>query len=59
MADDTTPRERAVQDLAANEQAANNDDSGHCGPEPERPSYFSPQAVRDRHYAWRLCKEGA
>jgi hypothetical protein len=58
MADDTTPRERAVRALAANEQG---DAAAHdsCGPEPERPTYFSPQAVRDRYYAWKTCKSGA
>lgn len=30
-----------------------------CGPEPPRPSYYSPQAARDRYYAWKTCKAGA
>lgn len=29
-----------------------------CGPEPPRPNYFSPQAVRDRHFSWEMCKKG-
>ena len=60
MTDETTPRERAVRDLATNDQG---DGPGaahdNCGPEPERPDYFSPQAVRDRYYQWKLCKGGA
>lgn len=60
MTDETTPRERAVRDLAANDHGdgpgAAND---RCGPEPQRPDYFSPQPVRDRYYQWKLCKDGA
>lgn len=59
MADEDTPRARAVRDLAANEQGnAPGDDQDNCGPEPQRPDYYSPPAVRDRYYAWKLCKSG-
>ncbi len=30
-----------------------------CGPEPPRPNYYSPQGVRDRYNAWKMCKAGA
>lgn len=30
-----------------------------CGPEPPRPTYFSPDSVRKRHMAWQMCKSGA
>jgi len=29
-----------------------------CGPEPQKPNYYSPQAVRDAYYRWQLCKQG-
>ncbi len=29
-----------------------------CGPEPPRPNYYSPQAVRDAYYSWQMCKMG-
>lgn len=60
MAKDKTARERAVRELAANEMTnAQQESHDNCGPEPQRPDYYSNQAVRDRYYAWKLCKAGA
>lgn len=57
MADDNSDaRARAVAQL---NDAPQGEDGGQCGPEPERPNYFSPQPVRDKWMAWKLCKSGA
>jgi len=55
MADDNNPRAQAVAQLT---DTPKNDDGDNCGPEPQRPNYFSPQAVRDKWYNWKICKEG-
>ncbi len=56
MNDDRDPRAQAVAKLTTEQQ---NEDSDQCGPEPQRPDYFSPQVVRDKWMAWKLCKDGA
>lgn len=55
--DDRRARASAVAELTDNSAAEESNDS--CGPEPTRPNYYSPQEVRDRWYAWKLCKMGA
>ncbi len=55
MADDNrTPRARAVAQL--DDPGTPRDENARCGPEPERPTYFSPQTVRDKWYAWKECR---
>ena len=29
-----------------------------CGPEPQKPNYYSPQEVRDKYMQWQMCKAG-
>lgn len=29
-----------------------------CGPQPPRPTYYSPQSVRDAWTQWQMCKAG-
>jgi len=57
MADDNSnARAQAVAQLTDEPKRADGD---QCGPEAQRPDYFSPQAVRDKWMTWKLCKEGA
>lgn len=54
--DDTNPRANAVQALQDEDHAEAS--QGSCGTEPEKPTYYSTQAVRDRWMAWKLCAAG-
>ena len=55
--DSTDYRAQAIAKMSqdATDTSTASDD---CGPEPERPTYFSPQSVRDRWIKWNLCKAG-
>lgn len=58
MADQRDYRAEAVGELAKATPNTTGQGDDRCGPEPERPSYFSSQAVRDRWIRWKLCKDG-
>lgn len=50
------------QQLASNQSGPEGESqiaNDPCGPEPPRPSYFSPQSQRDRWNSWKMCKSGA
>jgi hypothetical protein len=51
---DAEARADAIRQLAD----ASREEFPECGPEPQRPNYYSTQAQRDAWIKWNLCRSG-